>query len=241
MFSDFSRRSTQKELIDLGPEYYTPEEYDDCLKKLFKINIYMGFFRELIKVIKKSPIKSFKKSVLDIGCGSGLFLLKLAKKFPHMNLTGIDISQAAIQQAQQNLELFQKKYNLNSQIIFKEQINPEINGALKSHDIILANLVCHHIEDKALIRFIQTAHNTAAEMVIINDLHRHKIAYLFYSLISPWLFKNRLITLDGQVSIKRGFKRREWENLLYKAGIKNYKINWRFPFWWQVIIYKEAK
>ena len=87
--------------------------------------------------------------------------------------------------------------------------------------------------------FLRQAINTAKDRVIINDLHRQPIAYGFYYLFSSRLFNNRLITHDGLISIKRGFKRSEWQDLLKQVGIKNYKIKWRFPFWWQVILWKK--
>jgi len=39
------------------------------------------------------------KSVLDIGCGEGLQLEYIHKRFPHLNLTGIDISEKRIERA----------------------------------------------------------------------------------------------------------------------------------------------
>jgi release factor glutamine methyltransferase len=42
--------------------------------------------------------------VLDVGTGSGILTLALAKKFPQLEIVGVDVSPAALAQARRNLE-----------------------------------------------------------------------------------------------------------------------------------------
>ncbi len=223
-------RSKEKELIDLGPDFYTPDEYAECLKILFEVNKLMGFFNSTVKALKQFPIDS---SLVDIGCGGGLFLLHLSQSYPHMSLLGMDVSEAAIEQAQHELMRWKTK---NTQFELQNQLALELPK--NSVDIVLTTLVCHHIDDDDLVGFLQNAHQAARRAVIINDLHRHPIAYWFYKYTSPILFRNRLITHDGLVSIQRSFTRAELTCVLKKANITNYQIKWGFPFRWQVILWK---
>jgi 2-polyprenyl-3-methyl-5-hydroxy-6-metoxy-1,4-benzoquinol methylase len=228
----FSQRSQEKELLDLGPDFYTDAEYDDCLKKLFWVNKLLGFFRGTVQVLKRY---SADASVLDVGCGGGLFILHLSRCFPRMKLQGSDISVGAIKVAQQTLQDWQRhKPDIN--VSFELQKQHALKLASNSVDIILLTLVCHHLSDEELIIFLQEAQFAASQAVIINDLHRHRIAHWFYSLLSPVLFRNRLITHDGLISIRRGFTRHEWQRILQQAGIDNYELKWRFPFRWQLIL-----
>lgn len=222
-------RSKAQELMDLGPAFYTPEEYADCLKILFKINKLLGFFNSTIKVLKQFPQDA---SLIDVGCGGGLFLLHLSEYFPNMNMLGIDVSETAIVQSQNELKRW-KKSNLEFQL----QKQLALDLPKQSVDIVLTTLVCHHIDQDDLIGFLQNAYQAARKAVIINDLHRHAVAYWFYKITSP-IFRNRLITHDGLVSIQRSFKRAELERLLQQANITNYQIKWGFPFRWQVILWK---
>jgi 2-polyprenyl-3-methyl-5-hydroxy-6-metoxy-1,4-benzoquinol methylase len=226
----FTQRSYQKELIDLGPAYYTHAEYIDCLKKLFRVNKFLGIFHDTVRMLRK-----FNKhaTLLDIGCGGGLFILHLAKFFPQMQLRGIDISTVAINEANTALHHQHPKPNIS----FQCQTQHELMQPQNSVDIILLTLVCHHLTNPELVSFLQEAYATAREAVIINDLHRHSVAYWFYRLISPVLFRNRLITHDGLISIRRGFTRYEWKLLLEQAGIHHYQLKWRFPFRWQLVLY----
>jgi 2-polyprenyl-3-methyl-5-hydroxy-6-metoxy-1,4-benzoquinol methylase len=229
-----TKRSEEKELLDLGPNFYTQEEYTQCLKILFKINKMLGIFNHTVKLLKQFPPNA---SLVDIGCGGGLFLLNLSKHYPDMNLLGIDIAEEAITLAQKEQQTW-KKTNPDIRVSFQLQQQTELPLAPNSVDIILLTLVCHHLEDAILIAFLKTALKATRQGLIINDLQRHRIAYWSYKLLSPVLFKNRLITHDGLISIQRSFTRQELHTLFQHADIKNYKIRWCFPFRWSITIWK---
>ncbi|CEK12241.1 methyltransferase [Legionella hackeliae] len=227
------KRSQEKELIDLGPDFYNQAEYKDCLKKLFQVNKVLGIFRSTRKLLKRHPKQA---TLLDIGCGGGLFLLNLSQHFPEMRMLGIDINEEAIVDAQKALKEWQTK-NPSSHLSFQTE-HFEYSISNNNFDILLATLLCHHLSDEELVLFLQQSYNHAKQVVIINDLHRHWLAYWLYAFISPWLFRNRLITHDGLISIKRGFTRAEWKTLLAKANIANYHLKWCWPFRWQLILRK---
>ena len=228
-------RSNKKELLDLGSNYYTKKEYAHCLKMLFRVNYLFGTFYSTKQTLKKFPKNS---SLIDIGCGGGLFLLKLSQYFPNMRLRGYDISQEAIQCAQQELQDWQMKSQACN-VSFHLQAIPSLEIAEDNIDVVLSTLVCHHLTDSEIIHFLQKSQSLARKAVIINDLHRHPLAYFFYALLSPFLFRNRLITHDGLISIQRGFTRKEWEFYLNQAKISQYQIKWCFPFRWKIILWKK--
>lgn len=230
-----TKRSQEKELLDLGPGFYSQEEYVQCLKILFKINKMLGFFKQTVTILKRFPKTA---SIIDVGCGGGLFLLNLSKHFPDMKMRGVDISEEAIKISQNELLLWKHdKSNIN--VEFQLQQQTELTLPPNSVDIVLITLVCHHIEDDDLILFLQQANNAACKAVIINDLHRHFLAYWFYKILSPIMFHNRLIAHDGLISIKRSFTRSELRFLLKQANISHYKIKWCFPFRWSILVLKK--
>ena len=232
-----TKRSKEKELLDLGSDYYTQEEYDHCLQQLFRVNKITGIFSHTVKLLKQFPNTI---SLADVGCGGGLFLLHLSTHFPEMKMVGIDISEEAIKLAQNELQRW-KKDQFTPNIEFLLQHPDEFILTKESIDIILLTLVCHHIEDDELILFLKKAVDATRIALIINDLHRNFIAYWFYKLLSPIIFKNRLITHDGLISIQRSFTRKELQYLLQQADIKNYQIKWCFPFRWSVTVWKDRE
>jgi len=225
-----SKRSHKRELLDLGPPHYTADEYRDCLYHLDKIGRFLGGNRATFKALNK--LKHTPESILDVGCGGGLFTLSLAERYLEAKIVGIDISEEAIEIAGENLK---KATNVSADVQFLKIYLHEIP---EQFDVVTATLVTHHLSDQDLISFLRQACQTAKQAVILNDLHRHFLASLSFNLITPVLFPNRLIKHDGSLSIKRAFTRQDWWRYLAAAGInkKACKITWHWAFRWIVTI-----
>ncbi len=216
------QRSNELELIDKGNAYYVHEEYTECLYQMGRIGLLLGGDRATMQVITqyaKQPL-----SILDVGCGGGALADRLAKIFPRVHITGIDTSLEAISYAQRYA---------SDRVVFEHRTNPVLKEPEKSYDIVMATLVCHHLSDEQIIDFLKRAARVARKAVIINDLHRHWLAYISFQVIAPLLFPNRLIKHDGLLSIKRSFVRSELQSLLDCAGLKG-TVSWYPLFRWLV-------
>ena len=230
------KRSYKLEILDKGPDYYSIKEYQDCIYKIGLMGRLLGGNRATLKAFQSLQEKP--KSILDVGCGAGLFSIWLAQKYPDSLVVGIDTSKEAISYARKYANSIRaKKNNKLHNLSFEHRTNPKLQESDKSYDIVLATLMCHHLKDEELIDFLRRAKKVARKAVIINDLHRHKLAYILFSIIAP-CFRSRLVTNDGLLSIKRGFKKKEWEHYLKTAGFSNheYSITWRWAFRWIVAI-----
>ena len=87
----------------------------------------------LIDKIKSKIDKSTKSNIVDIGCGSGIISIILAKHFNNANITGVDISKSSLKVAKQNaisLSVEDKINFIESDLL--EQIDSKI-------DIIVSN------------------------------------------------------------------------------------------------------
>lgn len=205
--------------MDTG--HYTLESYESCLLQLGRLGRLLLGDRASFKAMGKlTP----PQSIVDVGCGGGYFTERLALEYPSAEVLGIDISKQAIDFANQRPHPKNLHFKIHDQI-------PEA-------DWISTTLVCHHMEDDELVSFLKEAYNKAKKALIINDLHRHQIAYCLYALVAPPLFRHPMITHDGLISIKRGFKKKEWVDLLQKASINldNCHIRWHLPFRWTVTL-----
>jgi hypothetical protein len=74
--------------------------------------------------------------------------------------------------------------------------------------------------------------------IVINDLHRHPIAYHSIKILTRLFAKSPLIRHDAPLSVARGFSREELDKIMQKAGITSYTISWRWAWRWLVIIRK---
>lgn len=217
-------RSNEQELLDLGPSHYTQEEYEECLNQLARIGCYLGGNRATLLTLFKL---SKPQTILDVGCGGGHFAIQLAKQFPQSQVIGIDISTQAIEFAKQRLQETSLK-----NIKFENTPSAQFAFPTDSFDIVTSTLVCHHLNDDELIEFLKDSYQIAKQAVVINDLHRHWLAYCGFALIAKACFRNRLIYHDGLLSIKRAFKRQDWIYYLNAAGIPLTccSIHWYWPF-----------
>lgn len=225
-------RSEEKEWMDSGLQFCTLETYHDCLHQLDRIGRYLGGDRATFKALERLPQKP--RTILDVGCGGGLFTLRLAKRYPDARVVGIDLSEEAIafanKQSQEHPEI--------KNIQFQVSTSPHLDYPPGSFDVITSTLVCHHLNDEEIVRFLKDAHSIASQAVILNDLHRHVAARASFALITPLLFANRMIFHDGLISIKRAFKRKDWMDYLEKANLpkKACSISWQWAFRWIVCI-----
>ncbi len=184
---------------------------------------FLGGDRATLTALKKLSFSP--SSILDVGCGGGGFTQKLGEAYKKSTVRGIDISLPAIEYAIKS----NQQRNVEFDYCHLNDIPP------KTYDIVVTTLVCHHLNDLELIAFLKQCLLIAKKKVIINDLHRHPIAWGFFQLTAPILFKNRLITHDGSLSVKRAFIRDDWLRYLAEIGIQG-EITWHFPFRWIVTI-----
>lgn len=99
-------------------------------------------------------------------------------------------------------------------------------------DVVISALFAHHLDDARLVRFLHWMDERAGLGWLINDLHRHPLAYGIARWAPRLLHMNRLVRHDAAVSVARSCVRRDWERLLAEAGLAGppTTVSWRFPF-----------
>lgn len=231
---DFSIRSQQIELMDdLDCQ---GEVVDQTLRELETINTLLGGNYVTISGIKKlvknndalDPI-----SIADLGCGGGDILRLISswgkKKHLKMNLTGIDANPNIIQFAKNNSTLF-PQIQYEAMNIFSDEFNAS------RFDIIIGTLFFHHFSSQDLTRFFEKIKYRANLGIVINDIHRHWLAYYSIKWLTGLFSRSAMVKADAPLSVLRAFRKKELIDILEKAGITNYSIRWMWAFRWQVII-----
>lgn len=98
-------------------------------------------------------------------------------------------------------------------------------------DVIASSLVAHHMTADQLRAFLRFMEAEAAAGWIVNDLHRHRIAYAGYPLLARLMRWHPIVRADGRLSIARAFRPADWSAILADAGIgPAARIVRRFPF-----------
>jgi hypothetical protein len=88
----------------------------------------------------------------------------------------------------------------------------------------------HHFDDAEIVSFLSKFKQITTKSIIINDLHRHRIAFLFFKYISPIFIKHEISKHDGLISIASGFKGRDFKKYAAAIGTKNDRWTWKWSF-----------
>tara|TARA_R110002073_G_scaffold123234_1_gene266790 strand:+ start:82158 stop:82871 length:714 start_codon:yes stop_codon:yes gene_type:complete len=223
---DTSKRSSATEMMD--DFSIKGEVMRDTLDKLERINRLLGGNIVTIKGLRKLLKNHSKKEVIkiiDLGCGHGDILRDVAK-FGRKNgyqfqLIGIDANQEAVDYA---TELSENYEELSFQTI--DIFSDEFKNL--DYDVVLCTLFLHHFKDEELISFLKPTLEHAKKGIVVNDLHRHKLAYYLFKIIG-FFIKNEMVREDGLTSILRAFKRTDLEQISNQLNAKK-TIQWKWAF-----------
>ena len=230
---DYSKRSYKKELLDGHTIPFA--DIQQNMQELDIINTRLGGHKITIEGFEKLAGNEKDISVCEIGCGGGDNLNAIyrycSKKHIHLKFTGIDINANCIAYAKKNTAIPDENY------VVADYKNVEFNN--DNPDIIFNSLLCHHFTDEELIIMLQWMKANAKIGFFINDLHRHPIAYHFIKIATKLFSGSYLVKNDAPLSVLRGFKKKEWENILRIAGIKHYTIQWKWAFRYLIVVYND--
>lgn len=104
------------------------------------------------------------------------------------------------------------------------------------YDLAIATLFYHHFKKEQIVRLVNRQIKNATLGVLINDLHRHWLAYGLFKLITIGL-TNPMVKQDGLTSIQRGFKRKEIVAMSKEIPGKH-QVRWKWAFRYQWVIQK---
>lgn len=226
----FSQRSTQLELMD--DFSISTQDLHQNLQEIERINIQLGGYNVIRDGLKQYINKYNPKriSLVDIGCGGGDTLRYVhqwgIKNKIDIELTGIDYQPVMIEYA------IQHSQNLPIQYVLQDVFQIE-----NKYDVVMCSLFCHHFEDDRLIQVLKKLSQISHKLILINDLHRHWLAYYSIKYLTKWLKGSYLVQHDAPLSVLRGFKQKEWRNILSKTGLNNYQIAWKWAFRHQILIW----
>lgn len=239
MIRTFKERAQEAEIID--DFELSGTEIEQTFDSIEKVNIWLGgnqvFVDSLKKVLRHPALKNKTNLLLhDLGCGSGDGLVSLAKwsrkQQKSIQFLGLDANPFVVQLAKER----SKKY---AEIKFKTQNIFAEDYVLKGVDIVTFNLCLHHFESGEINGLLQKCKADGVHSILINDLHRHGLAYYLFYLVC-WVFRSPNIAReDGLLSIRKGFKRKDLVQMAEDLGAA-YELKWRWAFRWQFILFFES-
>jgi 2-polyprenyl-3-methyl-5-hydroxy-6-metoxy-1,4-benzoquinol methylase len=234
---DTSKRTSQREILDDFD--LKGEELEETLSDLDTINKWLGgndITINGLKTLLKDLPKEKVYYIGDLGCGSGQVLREIADWGKANNYTfkliGIDANQYAIAYAEQ-ISLDYPEISYSTEDIFSYSFEKN------KFDIVLCTLTLHHFSNEDILKLLVNLKKKTKLGIIVNDLHRSKIAYRLFQAYCAVFINNEIARKDGLISILRGFKKKDLEELASHLPQYQHSISWKWAFRYQWILEKK--
>lgn len=173
-------------------------------------------------------------TLLDVGAGGGDLARRVAswaeRRGIRARVLGIDLLPAAVERARlrsdgcgclrfETADLF--------------DLPPE-----ETYDVVHAAMMLHHLDDAKAAEALGRMHALARRGVVINDIHRHPLAYHSIRILTRIFSRSPLVRSDAPISVLRAFRRGELAGIVARAGLPPASIRWRWAFRWEVVVPK---
>lgn len=228
--TSLKQRSYQKELLDdpFIPFIHIKRNMQELALLNHRLGGHATTIRGLQELIEKRQ-ENRPLTIVELGSGGGDNLAAIKSWAEHrglpVRLIGIDIKAECIayareQETNQGMEFIHSDYK---DVSFEHP-----------PDIVFSSLFCHHFTDEELVFMMKWMCRNARVGFFINDLHRHLFPYFAIKILTHLFSKSYLVKNDAPLSVKRGFKRKDWERIFASAGISQYKCRWCWAFRWLI-------
>ena len=222
---DFSRRAAGPEIMD--DDRLDAATYAAVIADLARVNSITLARPLTINWLKKQTKSLDSFSVLDVGFGHGDMLRAIAawarRAGKRVRLVGVDLNPRSAPAARA----------ATSPDDGIEYVTGQAEDIDFKPDFIISSLVAHHMGDAELAGFILWMQAAAARGWLINDLHRHPLAWLGFQALARLFGWHPIVRHDGALSVRRSLVRSDWTKLLKMAEIAA-EVRWHIPFRWTV-------
>ena len=216
-----------------------PEQMDDpnleetlhaqALEGLRRINRISGSAGILWPSIRSLTHNSNERSlrILDIAAGAGDVPIALWRKAGRagltIELTGSDRSLYAVEYARRSA------LEAAAPIRFFTR-DVSADGIPGSYDVLICSLFLHHLHPEDAERLLRAMAESAARMVLINDLVRSQTGLWAARLGTSLLTRSSIVRVDGPRSVRAAFTIDEVHRLAQRAGLTRASVIPRWPF-----------
>jgi SAM-dependent methyltransferase len=161
-------------------------------------------------------------SVLDLGCGPGDIVLRLAGRRPGLVVHGLDGSTAMLHFASERLL---ETPSLGGRVQFIEGVLPGAALPLPAYDAVISNSLLHHLHDPAV--FWDAVREAAAPgaAVLVMDLFRPESEAEVQAIVERHAAQEpEVLKRDFLASLRAAFEPDEVRAQLHAAGLDGLEV-----------------
>lgn len=218
-----AQRATAAELMDADD--LAPATYAAVVGDLARVNVVTLAAQPTLAFLNRTTRRGGQYRLLDVGYGDGDMLRRIerwgARHGRRFDLVGVDLNPRSEAAARAHTPA-------DSAIDFRTGDYAALAGG--GWDFIISSLVAHHMGDGELVSFLRFMAREAHRGWLVNDLHRHPVAYRAWPLLARAFGWHPIVRHDGHLSIARSFRPAEWRTILADAGITDARVFRAFPF-----------
>lgn len=215
---DLSHRARDPELLDQG---VPREEALRSLADLRFVNRWLGNRRRLAAVVRPHLVTApaaRAPRLLDVGCGSGDVPAYVAEGTGRrVVVVGLDLKPLHLGAAPR--EILRVAADVRA-----------LPFPPRSFDVVTASLFLHHFNEGELPAVLAGLFDLARSALVVNDLRRARVPYLFGRVAFRALFRSYVSVEDGLVSIRRAFTEAELRAAFEAAGIRGVVLRRTWPY-----------
>ena len=185
-------------------------EFDEAYRELGIINRRLGGIRAIERFL---PHKS-NLLVLDVAAGACDVSEALLRRIP-AQIVVLDVNPKGLKSARKSWPVTGNALELP----FRDN----------TFDVVMASLFFHHLSEANCVRVLEKMWRVSRELVLVNDLYRHPVAYWSIRALAAAFSKSTMVRHDGPVSVLRSFRPRELLQVADRAGVPA-RVYRSFPF-----------
>jgi ubiquinone/menaquinone biosynthesis C-methylase UbiE len=186
------------------------EEFQRAYDELQIINRWLGGVRAIDRFLPRLT----EPTILDVAAGACDVSEAVAERIP-CRMVVIDVNALGLKRARKSLPVVADAFDL-----------PFGNA---SFDVVMASLFFHHLSDDGCVRVLSEMWRVARKLVLVNDLHRHRVAYWSIRLLTALFSSSVMVRHDGPLSVRRAFRPAELLGLAKRAQVPA-RVRRSFPF-----------
>lgn len=209
----------------------------EALRDLRLVNRLLGAYAATDAVLDPLFRRHDDLCILDVGCGGGDYLVHLVRRADRLGcraeVLGLDANPVTVGHARAYLDT-----HLSPAL--RSRVRVEIGDALSlpfpddAVDVAHAALVLHHFHGDDAVHLLTEMQRVADRGLLVNDLHRHLLAYAGIWLLSRMLRMAPMVQHDAPMSVRRGFRTDELRALAARAQLPSPYIRWHWAFRWSL-------
>ncbi len=205
-------RLLARELMDDDASSGDPAEWRGSLRDLERVNRLLGGRRLLRTEIDR--LEPLPRTIVDVATGGADLPLYM---LDHLRARGVRGSCVAVDRSPRVLSVAAERIGARSDVRLMPAEATALPFADASFDLGTLVLALHHFDGQAAVDVLRELARVA-RTVIVNDLRRSRIAWLFARCVFPLFTRNRFTLSDGPTSVLRSYTPEEARALAREAG-----------------------